>query len=208
MDLLKWGRWGGDQRGEDNTPSSYTKCWKSRFEIISARQTDHGVRPEVKCGSAALCSVWLTPSGRGARSKTDSQFSTCSPLLSQGLKKKKRPSKQTFPPKQPVNLGWLCILWLCQHLGASEVYKNKRSAAETLCLLQMFGCPLIKYITGPRRMIETLPTMAPAICLSPRCGRAFSSQPLINKGITGWLKAAFCPPPEHPSCPWQPTSLC
>lgn len=86
------------------------------------------------------------------------------------------------------------ILWLCQHMGGSEVYKNKCSTAETFCLLQMFGCPLIKYITGSQWMIETLPTIAPAISFSPRCGRAFSSQALINKGIAGWLKAAICTP--------------
>lgn len=143
----------------------------SRFEIISARQTDHGVSPEVKCRSAALCSVWLTPSGRRPLFKSDSQPPTCSPLLSEGWKNS--PSKQKFP--QPLNLSWLRILWLCKHMGGSEVYTNKHSAAEMFCLLQMFECPLIKYITGSQWMIETFPTIAPAISLSPRCGRAFSS---------------------------------
>lgn len=166
----------------------------SSFEIIPARQTDHGVSPKVKYRSAASCSVWLTLSGRRALFKSDSQLSTCSPLLSRGIKN--RCSKQKFP-QQPVNLSWLQILWLCKHVCGSEVNKNKRSAAETFCLLQMFGCPLIKYITGLQRLIETLPTIAPAISLSPRCGRAFSFQALINKGIAGFLKAT---PPKHPSC--------
>lgn len=165
----------------------------SRFEIISARQTDHGVRPEVKCSSAALCSVWLTPSERGELFKSDSQLSACSPLLSEGYKKSLLRTEFFLLTTSKSQLTLHTVLG--KHVGGSEVYKNRRSAAETFCLLQMFGCPLIKYITGSGRMIETLPTIAPAISLSPRCGRAFSSQALINKGITGWLKAAICPPP-------------
>lgn len=61
----------------------------SRFEIISARQTDHGVSPEVKCGSAALSSVWLTLSERRALLKTDGQLSTRSHLLSKGMQGEK-----------------------------------------------------------------------------------------------------------------------
>lgn len=44
------------------------------------------------------CSVWLTLSGRRALLESDSQLSTCSPLLSEGDKKqkRKRSSKQKF----------------------------------------------------------------------------------------------------------------
>lgn len=61
--------------------------------------------------------------------------------------KKNSSSKQKFP-QQTVNQSWLQILRLGKHMGGSEVNKNKRSAAETVFHLQIFGCPLIKYITG------------------------------------------------------------
>lgn len=176
MELLKWGRWRVAQKGWDNPPSLCMRCWNHLG--LKSPQWDGLILKSISVGVHAWSSVELPSLYRKpAFCKTKSQTSVFSPLT------------DTACPWQSVRLSYLCTLRLHKQ---TEVYKKKKrlnSSVSNKCLV----VTLIKRITSSPQMIETLATIAPAISLSLRCGGAFSTQALINKGIAGWLKAAICP---------------
>lgn len=160
----------------------------SRLEIISARQSAHGVGPELKCTSAALCAGWrkLIAGSLPAH--------LTSPVIGGGWN---GPFKEKFHPGR-VNLSWVqtARLWPCVCVSVSvcvsEVHKKKiseiveRPSTTTDCLTNMqtdeweHGSPNWDYLR------------------CPRCWPTFSRWALINHRIM-WLEQSSIRPVTAPS---------
>lgn len=157
----------------------------SWFEIIteSVGRWSVGVLPCFHCGSLHHGGLSLN---------TNKRPSTCSSC--------QRCTKKYFLETEislTISKSKLPVHTVVQRFTKTSAKQQENSLSSNKCL----AVPWSNTLLGSLQVIETLPTIAPAISLSPRCGRAFSSHALINKGIAGWLRATILRPLSiHHAC--------